>query len=1100
MRKVLTVFLCLISIIASATDYYVSSSGSDSANGLSSSTSWQTISKVNAVFSGLNPGDRILFKRGDVFTGALRISRSGLSGSPITIGAYGTGANPIINGFTTITGWNNYGNGIYSKSISCESKPNMVTVNGINTPIGRWPNSEFLSIDSHISNTSITDAALPSSPNWTGAEVIIRKNSYIWDRNTITEHSGSTLNYKSGSYYESSDGFGYFIQNDIKTLDKLGEWYYDGSTFYMYFGTTSPVNYEVKVSSIDQLVNLLDKNYITIDNISFEGANVYAVQISNSNSITVKNCSINFTGGNAIYGPWNGTSLNCVITNNTITNSNNSAIKLSGDHKNATITNNTVTNSGTIVGMGGCGDETYVGVGLYGDNSLAQYNSVKNSGYMGIQFGGDNTVISNNLVDNFNLLKNDGGGIYTYAASGDVMKGRKITNNVVLNGKGYEEGLPVKETFAHGIYLDGPVKNITVENNSVGHCTLSGIYVHNSHEVTINSNTLFNNGSGDDNIGSQLLFIHDSYSPNDPIRNVTMNNNIFFARTESQLLFAFSTTGNDISRFGTSDYNCYAKPINNTYIAKTWDAGWYSTAVYHSLANWQSFSEQDKNSYISPVAISDVNKIRFEYNASNSNKVIALDGSYTDVKGIKYSGNLTLLPYTSAVLMIDPNPSVPPAIPVYVSSVIENATPSVIQMTYNLSLANIVPAVSAFSVNVNSAARNVSSVTVSGTKVLLTLVSPVAYGNSVTVAYTKPSVNPLQTSSGGQAASINAQTVTNKVNAVSQPVVIVTPPAVVNTPPVVVVNNISGTYSGFVGKINASGSYDANKDNLTYAWKVPGNIPVSATNSPVIEFLAPIVDVNQTFEFALTVSDGKNPQTKTVPVTIIPYEPGLEKAEIISVEAASFQSPYYPYNILDGNIGTMWSVNGNDQWIILELNGTYSIQHIKLAFQPGQKKEFYFDIFGSNDKENWEPVLSKSRSCSFSGNLQVFDFPASKTEREFRYVKLVGQGNSVDKWNYLSEFRIFGYRHKNPADYEEQIVKIYPNPAHELVNILIDEPTFMPDFIKIANLTGMVIYDDKVDPYTRQFQIPIDFKQGIYIVQMGIGDITTFTQKIIVTN
>ena len=47
-------------------------------------------------------------------------------------------------------------------------------------------------------------------------------------------------------------------------------------------------------------------------------------------------------------------------------------------------------------------------------------------------------------------------------------------------------------------------------------------------------------------------------------------------------------------------------------------------------------------------------------------------------------------------------------------------------------------------------------------------------------------------------------------------------------------------------------------------------------------------------------------------------------------------------------------------------------------------------------------------------------------------LKLVGQGNSIDNWNYISEFRIFGYRHKNPSDYEDQIVKIYPNPAMNL--------------------------------------------------------------------
>jgi uncharacterized repeat protein (TIGR02059 family) len=104
---------------------------------------------------------------------------------------------------------------------------------------------------------------------------------------------------------------------------------------------------------------------------------------------------------------------------------------------------------------------------------------------------------------------------------------------------------------------------------------------------------------------------------------------------------------------------------------------------------------------------------------------------------------------------------------VYVSSVIANATPTILEMTYNLTLANIIPATSAFTVMVNSVARTVNSVSISGTKVLLTLSSPIVYGNIVTVTYTKPATNPLQTTSGGQATTIDTQTVTNKVNPVS---------------------------------------------------------------------------------------------------------------------------------------------------------------------------------------------------------------------------------------------------------------------------------------------------------------------------------------------
>jgi hypothetical protein len=434
--------------------------------------------------------------------------------------------------------------------------------------------------------------------------------------------------------------------------------------------------------------------------------------------------------------------------------------------------------------------------------------------------------------------------------------------------------------------------------------------------------------------------------------------------------------------------------------------------------------------------------------------------------------------------------------PVFVSSAVENSTSSVVEMNYNLALAAIVPAASAFQVTVNSVSRNINSVAVSGTRVLLTLVSPVVYGDVVTVGYTKPSSSPLQTPAGGQAASVSGQTVINNVAYVAPPVI--TPPVVVNTPPVVVVNYTSDNLSGFVGELDATGSYDANNDNLSYTWVVPSNIPVSSTSSATVKFLSPVVGTPQTVEFTLKVSDGKTTQSKTIPVEILPYKPELEFAEIQNIEASSYQSPYYPYNILDGNIGTMWSANGDEQWLIMELKDLFNVQHVKIAFQPGQKKTSYFDILGSSDRETWEPILSKSASCGFSGDLHVFNFPESKASLEFRYIKLIGHSNSTDTWNYISEFKIFGYKYRNPGSYEEQPVKLYPNPANVLVNVRIDDTTLKPDFIRIVNLTGKVVYEDELDPEIRDFQIPLDIKKGIYIVQLGSGELTFFAQKLVV--
>jgi len=78
--------------------YFVDATlGIDANSGRSPSSAWQTISKVNG--ETFSPGDYILFNRGETWVGeaqSLRLTWSGAPGSPITFGAYGTGAMPIL--------------------------------------------------------------------------------------------------------------------------------------------------------------------------------------------------------------------------------------------------------------------------------------------------------------------------------------------------------------------------------------------------------------------------------------------------------------------------------------------------------------------------------------------------------------------------------------------------------------------------------------------------------------------------------------------------------------------------------------------------------------------------------------------------------------------------------------------------------------------------------------------------------------------------------------------------------------------------------------------------------------------------------------------
>ena len=80
---------------AANTSYYVDCSVGSNGNGTQASP-WNNLATVNATTFGA--GDQILLKRGTTCIGQLWPKGSGASGSPITLGAYGTGALPVVNG------------------------------------------------------------------------------------------------------------------------------------------------------------------------------------------------------------------------------------------------------------------------------------------------------------------------------------------------------------------------------------------------------------------------------------------------------------------------------------------------------------------------------------------------------------------------------------------------------------------------------------------------------------------------------------------------------------------------------------------------------------------------------------------------------------------------------------------------------------------------------------------------------------------------------------------------------------------------------------------------------------------------------------------
>ncbi|HZB13263.1 MAG TPA: right-handed parallel beta-helix repeat-containing protein [Chryseolinea sp.] len=599
--KLILVIICTFNFSwASAKTYFLSSSmGSDSRSVYQAQypiTPWKTLNRLNS-FKELQPGDSVLFKRGDVFYGTLQINRSGTRDGVITYSAYGKGANPVISGLTSVGEWVVHNENIFYTTLTTKSL-NIVTVDGVTTGIGRYPNDRYLSYELHKGNESITDHHLDALPSWVGGEVVIRKYRWIIDRHTITDHLRKTLSYNSLSTYgnnkayEPVNGNGYFIQNHINTLDKFGEWFYDAlnNRLYIHFGGKDPTNFVVEVSTQDYNTKANTASYISFKNVDFNGGNVAGISLINCHDITISNCNFSRQGGISIYG---GALNNVVIQDGSVEGSGSNGIYFEYDSDDCSVEKMKIENTNLISGSGRSGDGVGIGISVTGNRTRITNNIVKNSGYNGIQFTGDSVTVENNFIENFCLTKDDGGGIYTYAGDQSIVyANRVIRNNLVINAVGRFEGVEsyYYEPYgkAAGIYLDDFSNHTIVANNTVVNGQWAGIFLHNASDNVIKNNAVFS-------CATQLLM--EQSAP--VIRNTSVIENSFYAKTVQQQLIYYKTYADDDPRLvGAFNYNYYAKPSTDdavVVIDKDYNGGREKISL--KLPGWQTSYHQDSASY-----------------------------------------------------------------------------------------------------------------------------------------------------------------------------------------------------------------------------------------------------------------------------------------------------------------------------------------------------------------------------------------------------------------------------------------------------------------------------------------------------------------------
>jgi hypothetical protein len=206
--SVLFVIFFLTPVYAENTYYIDSRNGNDSNNGLSPSSAWKTISKINSSWAKIQPGDNILLKRGEIFVDAtLYVEKGGTPSNPMIIGAYGSGPKPIIDG-----GPNRIPGGIHCTT------PNLTNIQIQDLVIKNMNGGQSLSFRAdNLSHISVSRLEIDGNADRNGI-LLYDIDTYIIEDCIVSKCGNSGIAIIGSSTYPITNGI---IRNNI-VHDALG--------------------------------------------------------------------------------------------------------------------------------------------------------------------------------------------------------------------------------------------------------------------------------------------------------------------------------------------------------------------------------------------------------------------------------------------------------------------------------------------------------------------------------------------------------------------------------------------------------------------------------------------------------------------------------------------------------------------------------------------------------------------------------------------------------------------------------------------------------------------------------------------------------------
>ena len=563
LNRYLAIFCCVLQLQAAT--YYVSNSGSDSNNGTSTGTPWQTIAHVNV--QTFNPGDSILFQSGGEWREQLNATNSGSAGSPITFTNYGSGANPLISAAVIPSSWTNNasqsGNTGNLLSANFDSDSLSPFTSGGGSPAlsvtESWTPSysvEFPSGSNYLSGTFAAQSTLyareyvyiATNGGGDGDEIIDIYNTgtelytvYLTSTNFIAYYNQVTSAGSTTSCSLTTTAWHYidFYWLEGSSTGAIGI-KLDGTSCYSATGQntgSSGANtlHAGQVNTATGWVTYMDN--IDVGNTGYLGAITPGVPNTWSASVITSPIEVFFNrtlGTNvasvaACTAPgdwyWSGGTLYVYSTSSPSIAYTSPGIEAPQANSAVDVTGNYVTLSGLIFERNNL---SYTGPVILNANNVTLQNSEVRYGISsGVRVGGDTTSNTNIVVNSNSIHDNQGTGVYGYQQIASLDNEVIIENNAIYNNVGYAgvgDGLQAYANYwiiqYNTIYNNGDLSDDNIALHI--YATSNSDHTYGQHNI-VRYNTIYNQSSETTADGSGIETDHGA-GYNSIYYNVIFNN------------------------------------------------------------------------------------------------------------------------------------------------------------------------------------------------------------------------------------------------------------------------------------------------------------------------------------------------------------------------------------------------------------------------------------------------------------------------------------------------------------------------------------------------------------------------------------------------